>query len=94
MGAWLEGEDTTATIAGKSMTVAGIDDAKGRACKNGATPNPKHSSGRPDRLGALCVRTCVDHLDEAGLVSNTFDSPFRKRPAWQIDSLGNKSLQE
>ena len=94
MGAWLEGEDTTVTVAGKSMTVAGIDYGKCRACNNGATPNPKHALGKPDRLAALCVRTCVHHLDEAGRVSNTFDKPFRKRPAWQVDSLGRKSLQE
>jgi len=94
MGAWLEGQDTTVTIAGKSMAVAGIDYGMCRACKNGATPNPKHASGSPDRLGALCVRTCVHHLDEAGLIGNTFEQRFRRRPAWQIDNLGNKSLQE
>ncbi len=92
MGAW--GEDASVTIAEKTMAVAGIDLGKCRSCQNGARPNPSHPSGDPDRLGALCVRTCVDHLEGAGRVSNTFGQPFRKRAAWQIDHLGNKSLQE
>jgi epoxyqueuosine reductase len=92
LGAWDETGDQIVSIAGKEMTVAQIDFGKCRACRNGALPNPHHPAGKPDRLGALCVRTCVAHLDETGRVSNAFANPFRKRPAWQIDALGNKSL--
>jgi len=92
MGAW--GEDAAVTISEKTMTVAGVDYGKCRSCKNGALPNPSHPAGNPDRLGALCVRTCVDHLEETGRVTNQFGKPFRKRPAWQIDHLGNKSVRE
>ncbi len=94
LGAWDEAADTTVTIAGKTMAVAGIDYGKCRQCKNGAQPNPHHPAGKPDRLGALCIRTCVAHLDEAGRVANAFANTFRKRPAWQIDGAGRKSLQE
>jgi len=82
LGAWDEAGERTATIAGKEMTVAAIDLAKCRQCKNGAQPNPHHPAGTPDRLGALCVRTCVAHLDEIGRLQNAFANPFRKRPVW------------
>jgi len=85
LGAWDEGGDRSITIAGKAMTVAEIDLAKCRQCRNGAQPNPHHPAGNPDRLGALCVRTCVAHLDETGRLENAFANPFRKRPAWTKD---------
>lgn len=81
------------TIAGRSMPVAALNVALCRSCRNGAGPNPHHPAGRPDRLAALCVRTCVDHLEQTGRVSNTFAAPFRKRPAWQVDANGRASLQ-
>jgi epoxyqueuosine reductase QueG len=83
LGAWDETKDGPIALAGKAMTVAGIDYGKCRQCRNGAQPNPHHPAGKPDRLGALCVRTCVAHLDEAGRLENAFANPFRKRPTWQ-----------
>ncbi len=82
------------TIAGISMKVAAVDYSRCRACKNGAGPNPHHGAGKPDRLAALCTRTCVDHIERAGRVENTFAQPFRRRPAWQIDANGRTSLQD
>ncbi|MGQ9732675.1 MAG: hypothetical protein ACUVX8_15565 [Candidatus Zipacnadales bacterium] len=93
LNAWRQHEDRRLTICGKEATVAGIDFDKCRQCKNGARPNAAHSAGPPDRLGALCVRTCVAHLEEAGRLQNVFARPFRKRPAWQIDEMGKASLQ-
>lgn len=69
-------------ICGKKMKVAGIDFSKCRVCKNGARPNMYHSSGTPDRLAAVCVRSCVDYLERAGKTTKTFHNPFRKRPVW------------
>jgi hypothetical protein len=88
MDAWAEGEDKVLSICGKEMTVAQIDFGTCRKCQNGARPNPHHPAGDPDRLGALCVRSCVAHLEQTGRVQNAFAQPFRKRPAWQIDGLG------
>jgi len=51
------------------------------------------ASGRPDRLAALCMRTCVDHLERAHRIESTFATAFRQRPAWQIDASGQASLQ-
>ena len=84
--------ETTITIAGKSMQVADIDFAMCRACRNGARPNSDHPAGKPDRLGALCIRSCVDHLEKAGVLKNVIDSPFRRRPAWSRDARGVVSL--
>lgn len=75
-------------ICGREMHVARIDYDECRRCKNGAIPNPYHSSGLPDRLGAICIRSCIDHLERAGRISSKFISPFRRRPPWQIDHSG------
>lgn len=70
------------SICGKEMTVAGIDYSKCISCKNGAAPNTLHPSGAPDRLAAICCRSCVSYLEEQGRLKNKFNEPFRKRPPW------------
>jgi epoxyqueuosine reductase QueG len=70
-------------ICGKVMTVAEIDYAKCRGCKNGALANRHHPAGKPDRLAAVCVRTCVDYLERNGRLGNRFAAPFRKREPWK-----------
>jgi len=72
------------SICGKEMRVAGIDYAKCATCKNGATPNSHHPSGRPDRMAALCTRSCIQYLEENGRLLNTFHHPFRKRQPWGV----------
>ena len=89
-----QGSEHTIEICGKSMTVADINYDICRKCQNGARPNPSHPAGLPDRLGALCVRSCVNHLGNAARVGNAFTSPFRKRPAWQVNHAGESSLQD
>ena len=71
-------------ICGKKMIVAKIDYNICKQCKNGAIPNRFTSDGKPDRIAALCNRTCMCHLEENGLVGNTFENGFRKREAWSI----------
>ena len=75
-------------ICGKKMTVADIDFDTCRICKNGACVNRFAAYAKPDRIAALCNRTCVAHLEEESLVENTFESPFRKREAWSLDGYG------
>ena len=86
------GETTTMTIAGKAMPVSKINYAICRSCGNGARGNSDHPAGRADRLGAICNRTCVHHLDQEKRIENAFDSSFRNRPAWQRDAQGKVSL--
>ena len=75
-------------ICGKVMTVAKIDYEKCKVCKNGACANRFSPSARPDRIAALCNRTCLCHLEEQKAVENTFETAFRKRDAWALDSFG------
>jgi epoxyqueuosine reductase QueG len=90
----MNGGEQTVTIGEQAFTTARVDHGLCRRCHNGARPNPYHSAGLPDRLGALCLRTCVHHLESAGRISNTFAQPFRQRPAWQVDRNGQASLQD
>ena len=71
------------SICGKEMAVADIDYEQCKRCKNGAFPNPYHSAGKPDRLGALCARNCVNALESSEEIENTFKNSFRKRPPWR-----------
>ena len=75
-------EETELDIYGKKMTLGEVDYSKCKVCKNGARPNMYHPSGNPDRLAAVCVRSCIDYLEKAGKLTETFHNPFRKRPVW------------
>lgn len=88
LGAISETETEEIVICGKSMTVAKIDYEKCKVCKNGACPNRFSANARPDRVAALCNRTCLCHLEEKKAVGNTFETAFRKRDAWALDSFG------
>lgn len=81
----LEGEEER-VIAGKRMTVAVVDWRKCSGCRNGARPNPHHPAGKPDRLAAFCIRSCVDHLEKSGRISGALAGPFRRRQPWQVKS--------
>ena len=71
-------------ICGKRMLVAEIDYEKCASCKNGACPNRYYPSANPDRLAAICVRSCIDHLEKTNKLKNKFQSSFRKRAPWKI----------
>jgi epoxyqueuosine reductase QueG len=75
-------------ICGKKMTIAEIDYSKCRVCKNGAMPNRYYGSARPDRIAAICIRSCLDHLEKSGRIKTRFHEPFRKREPWILDELG------
>jgi epoxyqueuosine reductase QueG len=81
-------------VCGMVMKTARVDWTVCRSCKNGAFPNRAHPDGHPDRTAAVCMRTCVHHLEDAGLVGNAFERPFRQRPAWRIDKTGATGLAE
>jgi len=84
--------ETTVGIAGRSFTVAEVDYSMCGRCKNGAQPNIFHAEGRADRLGAVCMRSCVHQLEENGKISSAFRQPFRKRAPWKRDSLGKVAV--
>lgn len=75
-------------ICGKSMKVAKINYSLCKTCSNGARNNRFTSLAKPDRIPALCNRTCMGHLEELNLVENVFENKFRQRKAWGKDRAG------
>ena len=61
---------------------------KCKVCENGAVINRFSADSAPDRIAALCNRTCLCHLDERQILNNTFKNPFRTSNAWSIDANG------
>lgn len=88
LGAISKTETSDVTVCGKTMKVAKIDYSLCAICKNGAMPNRLHPKGKPDRIAALCNRTCLAHLEADGRVSNRFVNPFLQRETWALDVLG------
>ena len=89
LGAIDTSNEESIRIAGREFTVAGIDYSRCRKCPNGAQANPYHASGRPDRLAAVCMRTCMTRLEESGKLKTDFATPFRIRPTWGFDRAGD-----
>ena len=71
-------------ICGKKMQVASINYDLCQVCKNGACKNRFAETARPDRIAALCNRTCLCHLEENDLLGNKFENGFRQREAWSV----------
>ena len=88
LGAISKTETETITICGKEMTVARIDYDKCNICKNGALPNRLSAKAAPDRIAALCNRTCMCQLEEKAVLGNQFEKPFRTNPIWALDERG------
>ena len=84
LGAMEAGKSHTLEICGKVMKVADVNYARCASCQNGARPNKHHRSGPPDRLAAICMRSCVDHLGRQGLIQDVPRQPFRRREAWSL----------
>jgi ferredoxin len=81
-------------VCGKKMPVATINYDACRVCKNGACKNRFADTARPDRVAALCNRSCLCHLEENDLVGNKFENAFRQRDAWVVDNRGNVSSRD
>lgn len=82
-------ETETVEICGKKSVVAKIDYEKCKVCRNGACKNRFSPDAKPDRIAALCNRTCISHLERAERLENKFETPFRKKESWSLDECGN-----
>lgn len=80
----------TMVIGGREFPVAQIDYSICRRCQNGARPNIYHSAGAPDRLGAICFRTCLQAIEDAGKLETQFQHRFRVREPWAVDVAGQR----
>lgn len=76
------GGDEERRIGGKTMEVGKVDYGVCRRCRDGSGPNMYYEGAKPDRLGAVCARTCVENLERAGVVTSKFAMGFRQRPVW------------
>lgn len=72
------------TICGKTMKIAKINYEKCKTCSNGAIKNRFSHKARPDRVAALCNRTCMVCLEKKKTVTNLFEKEFRKSEQWSI----------
>jgi len=91
----IDPEDTEEVcVAGKVMRVAAVDESKCRRCQNGARPNALYPGAAPDRIAALCNRTCVDMLERAHKVEDNFRLAFRQREPWALNELGHSTKPE
>ncbi|MEM1562664.1 MAG: hypothetical protein QXE73_04015, partial [Candidatus Bathyarchaeia archaeon] len=82
------------TIAGKKMIIGEVDYSVCRMCPNGARPNRFHERGKPDRIAALCTRTCIAHLEKIGALKMKFATPFRRRKPQIFDVFGRPIKDE
>lgn len=78
----------TVEICGRQMKRAKINYGLCKVCQNGARGNRFTSLAKPDRIPALCNRTCMDHLEENKLIINIFENKFRQRKAWGKNRSG------
>lgn len=76
-------------ICGKRFTIGKIDYEKCRLCQNGAFANRFAPEAKPDRIAALCNRSCICALEARGALTNIFENQFRTSEIWSIG--GNKS---
>ncbi len=84
LGAISKEETEEIEICGKKFTVGKIDYKKCKICENGAVANRFSANSAPDRIAALCNRTCMCSLEENGKLTNTFKNSFRTSEVWQI----------
>ena len=74
-------------ICGKKFTVGKIDYNKCKICENGAVANRFSADSTPDRIAALCNRTCMCGLEERGVLKNVFENKFRNSEPWSIKNI-------
>lgn len=88
LGAISKTETEEIEICGKKMTVAKIDYDKCRMCQNGAVANRFSATAKPDRIAAVCNRTCMCMLEEQGSLENKFENKFRTSEVWLLNEKG------
>jgi len=45
---------------------------------------PQYFYARALEGAAGCIRACMMHLEKTGRITNTFENPFRRKPAWKM----------
>ncbi len=94
LGAISKDETEEIEICGKKFTVGKIDYNKCKICENGAVVNRFSPDSEPDRIAAVCNRTCMCGLEERNALLNVFENKFRNREPWFIGSDPYADLKE
>ncbi len=89
LGAISKDETEEIEICGKKFVVGKIDYNKCKNCENGAVANRFSANSNPDRIAALCNRTCMCGLEERNALENVFENKFRTSEPW---SIGGKNV--
>lgn len=84
LGAISKTETEEIEICGKRFTMGKIDYEKCKICQNGAVANRFSADCTPDRIAALCNRTCMCGLEARDALTNKFTNPFRTAEAWSV----------
>ncbi len=84
LGAISKDETEEIEICGKKFVVGKIDYNKCKNCENGAVANRFSANSKPDRIAALCNRTCMCGLEERHILENAFENKFRTNKPWSI----------
>ena len=87
-------ETVTVRVAGREIEWGRLDEKRCRVAFRGGNPerNPFRVDQPPTIMwhgealeGACgCIRECMLHLEEKGVLGNTFKEPFRRRPPWHL----------
>ena len=85
LNAFNSGVNETVDICGKKMVCGVINYDICRMCPNGVFPDTSYREGKPNRLTALCNRTCMAHLESTEKLEKKYNIPFRKREPWKLE---------
>lgn len=89
-------ETVKVTLAGREIEWGKLDEPRCRAAFRGGNPeiNPFSLDQTPQKImwhgeawegAAGCIRACMVHLEEKGVLENRFQEPFRTRKPWSLD---------
>ena len=84
LGAISKTETEEITVCGMTFTVGKVNYAICKNCQNGAVANRFSADAKPDRIAALCNRTCMCALEERNALTNVFENRFRNGAYWSI----------
>jgi len=96
-------ETVKITVAGREIEWGKLDTRRCRMCFRGGNPqtNPFYPDMPPNKIiwhgeaweGARgCIRECMIHLEEKGLLKNAFKEEFRKQPPWLLPHDWKKDI--
>ncbi len=95
-------ETVKVAVAGRQLEWGKLDEARCRMGFRGGNPEanpffvdqPEHIFWHGEAIegAAGCIRACMLHLEEKGVVGNKFQEPFRRRPPWSLPRDWKKDI--